>query len=92
MSDDTTRDADEAAETTDTYERSRRDFLELCARMSVTVPPAVMLLASSREALASHGAAPDSGGDGDGGGSVGGGAPFDWGQWWREWLRRWLGR
>jgi len=41
------------------YDRSRRAFLDLCTRMSVSVPPAVLLLASSREALASHGAGED---------------------------------
>lgn len=40
------------------YERSRRDFLAVCARMSVAVPPAVMLLASAPDALASTGGRP----------------------------------
>jgi hypothetical protein len=33
----------------------RREFLELCGRMGAAVPPTVILLASSRNALASGG-------------------------------------
>lgn len=40
---------------TDRFQQSRRDFLDLCGRMSISVPPAIVLLASSRQALASHG-------------------------------------
>jgi hypothetical protein len=71
------------------HDRSRREFTELCARMSLTVPPAVMLLASSDEALASIGARGNPGrgrgwgqggnpGRGDGGhpGRGKGGRPF----------------
>lgn len=38
------------------HDKSRREFAGLCARMSITLPPAVMLLASSDQALASIGA------------------------------------
>ena len=44
-----------SAEAADRFQQSRRDFLDLCGRMSISVPPAIMLLASSRQALASHG-------------------------------------
>ena len=39
----------------DSYDRSRRDFLDTCAKLSVALPPAVALLASSPHALASGG-------------------------------------
>lgn len=39
------------------HDERRREFLELCGRVGVGVPPAVMLLASSGNALASHGRA-----------------------------------
>ncbi|RDD61492.1 hypothetical protein [Ferruginivarius sediminum] len=61
------------------HDERRREFLELCGKMGMAVPPTVMLLASSRNALASHGrvvVGGDTGGDyggGPSGGSFGGG-------------------
>lgn len=48
------------------HARSRREFTEMCARLSISVPPAVTLLASSDRALASLGAREGSGGRGRG--------------------------
>jgi hypothetical protein len=56
------------------HDERRREFLELCGKVGMAVPPTVMLLASSRNALASHGRVAVGGDTGGGyGGSYGGG-------------------